>query len=190
MPRRRAGRPEPASREHDLGPQADPESVARTIVLTRLTARPRSRAELAEALAARAVPDEVSRRVLDRFEGVGLVDDAGFAEAWVRSRQESHHLSRRTLAAELRRKGVDADVVRQAVSAVDDDAEQQAARCLVDRRLRGMTGLDRSVAQRRLLGLLARRGYSAATARAVVAAALAAAGRDPDGGEAGPTEGA
>src|SRR5918996_975124 len=54
-------------------PDADPEAVARKILLRRLTDRPRSRAELAEALAKRDVPKEMATRLLDRFEEVGLV---------------------------------------------------------------------------------------------------------------------
>ena len=95
----------------DAGPEPDPESVARTIVLRRLTDAPRSRAELAADLAARNVPVEVSDRVLDRFTEVGLVDDAAFASEWVRSRHATRGLSRSALRRELRGKGVDDETV-------------------------------------------------------------------------------
>ena len=52
-----------------------------------LTARARTRAELAGQLAKRGYPDDISARVLDRLTDVGLVDDAGFAEQWVHSRR-------------------------------------------------------------------------------------------------------
>ena len=91
MPRRRQREPE--EHERDLGPVADPESVARTILLSKLTASAKSRRELADALAAKDVPDEMATRVLDRFEQVGLVDDAAFADTWVRSRQAGRGLS-------------------------------------------------------------------------------------------------
>ena len=77
-----AVRPPPDDPEAD-GPDADPESVARTILLDQLTGRARSRKELADKLAAKDVPDEVATRLLDRFEEVGLVDDAAFARSWV-----------------------------------------------------------------------------------------------------------
>jgi regulatory protein len=57
------------------GPDADPESVARKILLDRLTGAPRSRAELEKALARKNVPDDIARRLLDRFTEVGLVDE-------------------------------------------------------------------------------------------------------------------
>ncbi len=171
--RRRAGRAEPDETQHDLGPAADPEAVARTIVLTKLTAQARSRQELAEALAAKAVPADVAERVLDRFTEVGLIDDAAFAEAWVRSRQTSRGLARRALAYELRGKGVDGSVIRDSLDQIQPDDERDAARALVTRKLRSTRGLDRATRTRRLAGLLARKGYPAGLAMQVVREALA-----------------
>jgi regulatory protein len=172
--RRRAGPVEPADTQQELGPPADPESVARTILLSKLTAQARSRKELAEALAAKAVPDDVAERVLDRFEQVGLVDDAAFADLWVRSRQSSRGLARRALAHELRGKGVDAELISASLEQVQPDDEQQTARRLVERKLRSTRGLDRIVRTRRLVGMLARKGYPPGVAMQVVREALAA----------------
>src|ERR1700682_297675 len=63
------------------------EEQARALCLRLLTARSRTRAELAGQLSKRGYPDDVSLRVLDRLAAVGLVDDADFAEQWVRSRR-------------------------------------------------------------------------------------------------------
>ncbi len=71
--------PTPGS-DADLTAPADPESVVRTIVLTALTAAPRSRAQLESKLAAKGASPEVAAKVHDRYEQVGLVDDAEFAE--------------------------------------------------------------------------------------------------------------
>jgi regulatory protein len=169
-----------AESERDLGPHADPESVARMILLDKLTAHPRSRHELSEALAVRHVPAEVASRVLDRFEDVGLVDDAAFAAEWVRSRQVSRGLSRIALAHELRRKGVEPEIVRESVDAIDVHEEWAAARALVEKRLRGIRHLPPTTKTRRLTGLLARKGYPAGLALAVVREALTAdLGVDP-----------
>jgi regulatory protein len=156
----------------DDGPEPDPASVARSIVLRKLTAAPRSRAQLAGDLAARDVPDEVAAAVLDRFTEVGLVDDAAFAEAWVRTRHAGRGLSRQALRRELRAKGVDDETVADAVEAIDDEAEVAAARALVARRLAGMRTLPPEVRMRRLVGQLARKGYSGGLAMQVVREAL------------------
>jgi regulatory protein len=160
------------------GPHADPESVARTILLDKLAAQPRTRHELAEVLARKLVPEEVARRLLDRFEEVGLVDDAAFARSWVESRQAGRGLARRALAQELRRKGVPDEVARDALAEVDPDDEREAARALVRRKLGSMSRLDHQARTRRLVGMLARKGYPPGLAYAVVREELGSAEDD------------
>lgn len=187
---RRSGREEPTATDVDRGPPADPESVARTIVLTKLTARARSRRELADALKQRRVPADVAQKVLDRFSEVGLVDDAAFARAWVDARQSSRGLSRRALAFELQRKGVDADIVTDSLGEVDEEVEYAAARGLVERKLRSTRSSEPKARWRRLVGVLARRGYSSALAARVVSDALQAEDLPADDPETGLTPGA
>jgi regulatory protein len=164
-----------------LGPEADPESVARRILLDQLTGQARSRSELSAKLARKGVPDDVAGRLLDRFEQVGLVDDQAFARAWVQSRQPGKGLARRALAVELRRKGVDDEVARTALDELDPDDELETARLLVRRKLRTAASLPRDTAVRRLTGMLARKGYPAGTCFRVVREELDAAGHDTDG---------
>jgi regulatory protein len=150
------------------GPPADPEAVARKILLDQLTGQARSRSELADRLARKNVPDDVATRLLDRFEEVGLVDDDAFARAWVASRQPGKGLARRALAQELRRKGIDDEVARAALDEVDPADEEAAARVLVRKKLRTLGQVDDTVATRRLVGLLARKGYPSGLSFAVV----------------------
>ena len=149
-------------------PDADPETLARTIVLRKLAASARTRHELAKALASRNVPAAVAEQVLDRMQAVGLVDDVGFARDWVESRQQRRHLSRSALRRELSAKGVERATVEAAVADVDAEAELTAARALAERKLRPMTDLPREVQYRRLSGALARRGFSAGVTAAVL----------------------
>jgi regulatory protein len=163
------------------GPDADPESVARKILLDQLTGRARTRRELADKLRQRRVPEAIAIRLLDRFTEVGLVDDAAFARQWVESRQSSRGLARRALADELRRKGVDAEVVREAVDEVDAGAEEAAARTLVRKKLPSLRRVDSATATRRLVAMLARKGYQPGLAFAVVREELGAVpDDDPD----------
>lgn len=167
-----------ADRQADTDPEtADPEAVARGIVLRQLTMAPRSRAQLATSLASRGASDEVAQRVLDRFEQVGLVDDAAFAAGWVRSRHQVRGLSRRALAYELQAKGIAPDLAASALESLDADDERRAAEQLVARRLRTVQGLPREKQVNRLVAMLARKGYGSAMAVQVVRAALDA----PDG---------
>lgn len=152
---------------------------ARAVCLRLLTARARTRAELAGQLAKRGYPDDVSTEVIERLSEVGLVDDEDFAEQWVRSRRANSGKSKRALAAELRDKGVDNDVITTALADIDAGAERNRAEKLVRDRLRrerlGEPG-DRDAqnkATRRLVGMLARRGYSQGLALDVVTTELA-----------------
>lgn len=95
--------------------------------------------------------------MLDRFEEVGLVDDKTFAEGWVHYRSSGR--GRRALAQELRMKGVGEETAAEALEAVDDASQVEAARALVQRKAGAMHGLERAVRERRLYGMLARRGF-------------------------------
>ncbi|MFD8596485.1 regulatory protein RecX [Kitasatospora sp. NPDC059646] len=158
--------------------QGDPAERARDICLRLLTGAAKSRKQLADALRRKEIPDEVAEQVLSRLEEVGLIDDAAFAEAWVESRHAVRGLSRRALAQELRTKGVTGETAERALLQVDAEDESEAARALVARKLRSTAGLDRDVRTRRLVGVLARRGYSEGLAYRVVREALDA---EPDG---------
>ncbi|HET6296838.1 MAG TPA: regulatory protein RecX [Kribbella sp.] len=174
--RRRFGSGQQPSTPADpqLDQPADPYGAARTILLDKLAARPRTRSELADLLAEREIPDEVADEVLDRFTEVGLIDDAAFATAWVESRHRARGLSKRVLAQELRRRGVDDELTRDALDELDPDQEEATARELVRKKLRSMRSLERQVAMRRLLGMLARKGYPGALAMTVIKQEMAA----------------
>lgn len=168
---------EPAADRADE-PDADPAAVARQICLQQLETRPRTRAELAAVLARRDVEPDVADEVLGRFTEVGLIDDAGFAQTWVSSRHRGKGLAGRALGQELRRKGVEDDVIAEAVDRLDPETELSTARALVERRLRATRDLPADARVRRLAGMLARKGYPAGTAFRVVREALADEGRE------------
>ena len=149
---------------------------ARALCLRLLTARARTHAELAGQLAKRGYPDDVSSRVLDRLAGVGLIDDADFAEQWVHSRRANAGKGKRALAAELHTKGVDNDVITSVLGAINPAAERGRAEELVRKKLRRENLTDEAAdarVTRRLVGMLARRGFSQSMAYDVVSVELA-----------------
>jgi regulatory protein len=159
--------------------EPDPAAVARAIVLRQLTSSPKSRLQLERKLAERNVPEDVAAAVLDRFEEVRLVDDAEFAEMWVRSRSQTRKLAKGALRRELAEKGIDGDTAASALAQVSDEDEEAAARQLVERRLRPGTDLsdraERDKATRRLASMLARKGYQPSQAFRIVGEVLDAA---------------
>jgi regulatory protein len=153
------------------------EEQARALCLRLLTARSRTRAELEGQLAKRGYPGDVVEKVLDRLAAVGLVDDVDFAEQWVHSRRVNAGKGKRALAAELRTKGVDNDVITAVLRDIDAGAERDRAEQLVRARLRRepLNDDDDDVrVSRRLVAMLARRGYSQTMAYDVVSTELAA----------------
>jgi regulatory protein len=178
----RDGEP-PGHPEDALG---DPETVAREVCLRLLTVRSRSRAELSTALTKRGIPDDVVERVLARFGEVGLIDDRAFAEAFVVSRHGTRGLARRALSMELKQRGIDAETATEALSGLDDHTEEATARALVVRRLAGTAGHEPAARARRLVGMLARKGYSPGLAYRVVREELAAEGADWEPPDPGP----
>ncbi|GGK27503.1 hypothetical protein GCM10010124_20100 [Pilimelia terevasa] len=154
--------------------ERDPAEFARDICLRQLAARPRTRAELARALRGKGVPDDVAEPILERYAEVGMIDDAAFAQAWVTSRHQGRGLARRALVQELRQRGVSTDDAAEALSGLDTETETTTARALVRRRLRAVARLEYQAAFRRLVSMLARKGYPAGIAVAVVREELAA----------------
>ncbi|WP_343601313.1 recombination regulator RecX [Mycobacterium sp.] len=155
---------------------ASREEQARALCLRLLTARARTRAELQGQLAKRGYPDDVSTKVLDRLAAVGLVDDADFAEQWVRSRRANAGKGKRALAAELRTRGVDNGVITAVLDGIDAGAERDRAEQLVRAKLRRepLNDGDGMRVSRRLVAMLVRRGYSQTMAYDVVSVEVAA----------------
>ncbi|HVW45355.1 MAG TPA: regulatory protein RecX [Amycolatopsis sp.] len=151
---------------------------AKEVCFDLLAARPRTRDELRQALRRKGFDEELRERLLGKLDASGLIDDAAFAEQWVRSRHAYQGLARSALVAELKRKGVDSDMAAQAAGEIDRESEEQRARELVRKRLRSMTNVDEQAATRRLLGTLARKGYPQGLAYAVVRDELRNAGAE------------
>jgi regulatory protein len=137
----------------------DPEARARLICLRLLTAGPKTRAQLAQALHRGGVPAEAAETVLSRFADVRLIDDAAFARAWVESRHYSRGLSRRSLSAELRRRGIESEEIQEAVETLDPEQEVATARQLVEKKMASTRGRPAEARARQAASLLARKGY-------------------------------
>lgn len=151
---------------------------AKKVCFDLLAARPRTTDELRQALRRKGFDEEICERLLGKLDDAGLVDDAEFARLWVRARHGQQGLARSALVAELKRKGVDAAVAAEAAGDIDRDAEEDRARQLVRKKLRSLGDVDEQTATRRLLGVLARKGYPQGMSYAIVRDELKNAGAE------------
>jgi regulatory protein len=168
MSKRSSAAHQPAMDNDQDGNVISTAAQAQGICLRLLTARPRTRLELASALRRRGIPEDVGQAVLDRLGELGLVNDADFAQTTVFSSHHHRGLGRRALSAELQRRGVPDEVAREAVAGVRPEDEEQRARELVRRKLRTSTGRETATLVRKLAAMLVRKGYSESLAWRVV----------------------
>ena len=139
---------------------ADLYGDAMTIALYALAPRAKSRAELHAHLLKRGAEAEIASAVLDNLELQGLLNDLEFAKIWSESRQRQKKLSKRTIAQELRVKGVSQDIIDEVIDEIDDDGEYQMAFDLAERKYRSCAHLEQEVIYRRVHSVLARKGFS------------------------------
>lgn len=152
-------------------------SKVRERALRLLDQRDRSRHELHQRLVDAEFPEATVVAVLDDLVNAGLIDDARFATEWVRQRHARRGKSARVLDMELQRKGV-ADVDRQeALEQIDESDEEVIARQLAAKKARSVKsvperGPERDKALRRIVGVLARRGFPEGMALRIAIEAL------------------
>ena len=134
--------------------------AAKQVLLRRLSNAPRTRKELAKDLKDKDISDEVANVALDRFEEVGLINDQDLASNYVSSQHERKGLGKNALRQQLRAKGVSDDVALEAISQISDDQEFQAAFALACKKIRSLQRDDAKTQLRKIVGVLARKGYS------------------------------
>jgi regulatory protein len=133
--------------------------AAKQVLLRRLSHAPRTRKELAKDLKDKDISDEVANVALDRFEEVGLINDQALASNYVSSQHERKGLGKNALRQQLRAKGVSDDVALEAISQISDDQEFQAAFALACKKIRSLQRDDAKTQLRKIVGVLARKGY-------------------------------
>ncbi len=159
-----------------VGQELDEEAIARLRAadaheqafqraLHYLNYRPRTEAELRRYLQKRGLDEALIESTIDRLRELKLIDDAAFAQRWVESRNTFRPRGRRALRAELRQKGLDEDLIAQALTQVDEEALAYQAAQKALRRYRGLAWPE---FRRKLSAYLARRGFPYAVVQEVV----------------------
>jgi regulatory protein len=140
-----------------------------------LAVRPRSVGETRRRLRHLGYPQALVDQVVERFAEVGYLDDAGFARAWVESRDRARPRGETALRRELAQKGVARAVVDEVLgerhdAAGDGDPNLAAAVALLARKRASLTREpDPRKRRQKAYALLARSGFDPETCRTVSA---------------------
>lgn len=135
--------------------QKDEVERAAERALDLLSYRPRSEAELRSRLGEK-YDESALEEALDRLRRGGLVDDREFARYWVENRFHYNPRGKSLLRQELRQKGLEDEVIAEALADYD---EEQAAQAAAQKLLRRWKGAAPQLLRRRLTDALLRRGF-------------------------------
>lgn len=164
--------------------ETDPYTRAKTIVYNQLAYSAKTRGQLRKKLQAEGFEAELIEPLLDKFQAAKLIDDAEYAQTFVAQKSRTKKLSRAALRRELAERGVRGEEAENALAQRTDEQEREDAAELVRKKLRpGMDLSDRAEKDkvtRRLLGMLARRGYSSSVSMSVIREELAAYGAEDE----------
>lgn len=147
-----------ADLEHLKSEEARQQAVERAI--NYLSFRPRSQAEVRRYLRKKETPPDIIEAVLERLNRLDYVNDRAFASFWVENREQFNPRGSQALRNELRLKGVEREIIDEAVS--DENDEELALRAGRKKALSLLKTpeIDYTRFRNRLGGFLARRGFS------------------------------
>lgn len=148
--------------------------AARAVAFRFLSHSARSRAEMERRLERGGFDDDITSAVILELEERGHLDDDRFASDWILDRADRKRYGKVRLTAELMRKGVESDTIKEAIGGVSEEDEIRRAmeiartKCPVEGALVDSHdgGLE---AERKLSQMLLRRGFNWSTVKQVLA---------------------
>jgi regulatory protein len=127
--------------------------------------RPRSEAEIRNHLHKYQISEETTTEVIARLRETGVLNDQQFAETWIENRAAFRPRSKLALRIELKQKGIDDEIVEEMLALVSDEDQAYEA---AQKKARQFRALDEQTFKHKLLGFLARRGFSYEVASPVI----------------------
>lgn len=172
---------------HEDGTGPTPEELAKIIpkglnyCYWSLGQSPKTQFQLEEKLRAKGHPDESIASIMSSLKEDGYINDLDFAQRYFQSRQNQEGRGTTSIRFELIRKGISSDIIEQVLASEEDsEVQEQTAIDLAKRRVRSMQDVDRYKQMNRLVGFLARRGYSSSVAFSAARQAVDEAQEDND----------
>jgi regulatory protein len=150
------------------GPSVDD---VQEVLARRLRRSALSEREARTFLAQRGIDQAVLEVTVDRFTSRGWIDDAVLAEQLIYAGTSRKGQGRRAIAQTLSARGIARDIADAALAALPDDDDDRALE-YARSKAHGLRSYDLETAMRRLIGQLARRGYSGSVASSAARTAL------------------
>ncbi|MDD5449727.1 MAG: regulatory protein RecX [Candidatus Omnitrophica bacterium] len=122
--------------------------------------RPRTIREFRDKLKEKGFQDGIILKLQSEFIKKGLLDDAKFSKLWVENRMSSNPKAIPVLRHELKEKGVEDNIIDEALKVLEDISEYDFVKGLAEARRPSLAGLGKETLRRRLYAYLKRRGFS------------------------------
>lgn len=151
---------------------AEEREQAEKMLLQRLRGRSLSVIEAQKLLRSTDIDEEAVQEILERFAELHYLDEEKLADQIMHSHHERKGLGRSGVAAEMRQRGLDAELIAEKIDEMPDDEAERATE-LALKRVQQLDRFDDATIDRRLTGFLMRKGYASAVVRDAVKAALA-----------------
>ncbi|MDN4594411.1 regulatory protein RecX [Polycladomyces subterraneus] len=120
--------------------------------------KPRTALEVERYLIGKGFAAPHVRAAMDKLNRYGYIDDRRFAAAWVEQRRGNGR-GRLLLRKELEQKGIAADIIDEVLAEVPEEADQELARSLAEKRYERLRRYPWPTVERRLGHYLLRRGF-------------------------------
>jgi len=122
-----------------------------------------TRSELRKKLESKGYEEKEIGDVLKKLEDLGFLNDLRFAQRWIELRARNKPISKKAMALELKKKGMDEGLIGEAMMRLEEEgnlpSDFDMAKSLAISRMKRMKGCKRDVVLRRLYGMLARKGF-------------------------------
>ena len=147
---------------HDLIESSN-ERRAKEKALWLISYRSHSKKELRDKIS-RTCDRQSAEKAVERMEELGLVNDRDYAERCAQTLIFTKHMSKRGAAMELRRKGIESEIINEVLDDIEVD-EREQIQAVIERKY---PKIDDEKIRRRAVAALQRLGYGWEDIKAVI----------------------
>ncbi|MBI5194773.1 MAG: regulatory protein RecX [Nitrospirae bacterium] len=147
-------------RKADDSPEAE-YLKAKAYALKLLSYRSRSRKEIVEKLGKKGFSQGETERVISYLKNTEFIKDETLARQILRTALERKNLGRQGIKMLLSKRGIEKDLIKETLSGLTDEEEQDAALRLAEKKLKNLKGQQKNTIKQKLWRALQRKGFPA-----------------------------